>query len=285
MLVDPGTRIGAVHLTVAALGRLVPFYEACLGLAVRQRDDRTAWLGAGGPDLLVLHESPTARRVAGTTGLYHFAVLVPTRRDLARSLRRLIDTGVTLQGVADHGVSESLYLSDPEGNGIEICRDRARADWPVVDGQLRMGTDPIDLDGLLSELDAEGGAPPVAGMPAGTTIGHVHLQVADLEAAEQFYAGTLGLTLTQRFGRSASFFGAGGYHHHVATNIWAGAGAPPPPPDALGLDHFEIVLNRSGRFNDRQLYPGNLSQGDLSRGDLGLVRDPSGNAMRFVEAD
>jgi catechol 2,3-dioxygenase len=273
MAIDPGARIGAVHLTVADLGRLVSFYEARLGLTVRQRDNRTAWLGAGGAggaDLLVLHESPMARRVPGTTGLYHFAVLVPTRRDLARSLRRLVDTSTTLQGVADHGVSEALYLGDPEGNGIEIYRDRPRADWPVVAGQLRMGTDPLDLDGLLSELEAEGPTSTEA-MPGGTTIGHVHLQVADLDAAEQFYAGTLGFELRQRFGRSASFFGAGGYHHHVAANIWAGAGAPPPPPGALGLDHFEIVLNRSGRFTDREIYPSDL------------LRDPSGNAMRFVD--
>ena len=279
MAIDPGARIGAVHLRVADLGRLVSFYEARLGLTVRQRDSRTAWLGAGGAggaggaDLLVLHESPTARRAPGTTGLYHFAVLVPTRRDLARSLRRLVDTSTTLQGVSDHGVSEALYLGDPEGNGIEIYRDRPRADWPVVAGQLRMGTDPLDLDGLLSELEAEGPTS-TAAMPGGTTIGHVHLHVADLDAAEQFYAGTLGFELRQRFGRSASFFGAGGYHHHVGTNIWAGAGAPPPPPGALGLDHFEIVLlNRSGRFKDREIYPSDL------------VRDPSGNAIRFVAAD
>ncbi len=271
MAIDPGARIGAVHLTVADLGRLVSFYETRLGLTVRQRDSRTAWLGAGGPDLLVLHESPTARRVPGTTGLYHFAVLVPTRRDLARSLRRLVDTGTTLQGVADHGVSEALYLGDPEGNGIEIYRDRPRADWPIVAGQLRMGADHLDLDGLLSELDAEGHAHDAAGMPPATTIGHVHLHVADLVATEEFYAGVLGFELTQRFGGSACFFAAGGYHHHVGANIWAGAGAPPPPPGARGLDHFEIVLNRSGRFKDREIYPSDL------------VRDPSGNTIRFVE--
>ena len=268
MAIDPGARIGAVHLTVADLGRLVSFYEARLGLTVRQRDSRTAWLGAGGPDLLVLHESATARRVPGTTGLYHFAVLVPTRRDLARSLRRLVDTSTTLQGVADHGVSEALYLGDPEGNGIEIYRDRPRADWPVVAGQLRMGTDPLDLDGLLSELEAEGPTSTEA-MPGETTIGHVHLQVADLDAAEQFYAGTLGFELRQRFGRSASFFGAGGYHHHVGANIWAGAGAPPPPPGAPGLDHFEIVLPPSMRSPQAS--------------EATMVRDPSGNAMRFVD--
>ena len=275
MAIDPGARIGAVHLTVADLGRLVSFYETRLGLAVRQRDSRAAWLGAGGPDLLVLHEAPTARRVPGTTGLYHFAVLVPTRRDLARSLRRLVDTRTTLQGAADHGVSEALYLGDPESNGIEIYRDRPRAEWPVVAGQLRMGTDALDLDGLLSELEAEGDTRDAASMPPATTIGHVHLHVADLAATEEFYAGVLGFELTQRFGQSAYFFAAGGYHHHVGANIWAGAGAPPPPPGALGLDHFEIVLPPKMGSLERNPYRAPFSE----------IRDPSGNAMRFVDGD
>jgi catechol 2,3-dioxygenase len=281
MPIDSGARIGAVHLTVADLDRQVAFYEACLGLTLRLGDDRTAWLGAGGEDVLVLHRDPSARRVPGTTGLYHFAVLVPARRDLARALRRLVDTRTSLQGVADHGVSEALYLADAEGNGIEIYRDRPREEWPMVGGQLQMGTDPLDLDGLLSEL--ESGERADEGMPAATRIGHVHLHVADLVATEQFYTGVLGFELTQRLGRSASFFAAGGYHHHIGTNIWAGAGAPPPPPGALGLDHFEIVLNRSGRFNDRPLeriiYPSD------STGSGDLVRDPSGNAIRLTERD
>ena len=260
MAIDPGARIGAVHLTVADLGRLVSFYEARLGLTVRRRDSRTAWLGAGGAggaDLLVLHESPTARRVPGTTGLYHFAVLVPTRRALARSLRRLVDTSTTLQGVADHGVSEALYLGDPEGNGIEIYRDRPRADWPVVAGQLKMGTDPLDLDGLLSELEAEGDARDAAGMPPATTIGHVHLHVADLVTTEEFYAGVLGFELTQRFGQSAYFFAAGGYHHHVGANIWAGAGAPPPPwpPRSVSLDEPYRVPRRIPNYIARVDFP------------------------------
>ena len=123
-MIDPGTTIGAVHLTIADLRRSVQFYEAHVGFTVHRRDDRTAWLGAGGSDLVVLSQCETAPRVRGTTGLYHFAILVPSRADLARALRRLVMTETVLQGAADHGVSEALYLSDPDGNGIEVYRDR-----------------------------------------------------------------------------------------------------------------------------------------------------------------
>ena len=158
-MIDPATRIGAVHLTISDLRRSVRFYETHLGFLVHRRDDRTAWLGAGGPDLLILSQCETAPRVRGTTGLYHFAILVPSRADLARSLRRLVATDTIMQGAADHGVSEALYLADEDGNGIEIYRDRPRDEWPMVGGQLRMGADPIDLDALLTEAGrADSGA-------------------------------------------------------------------------------------------------------------------------------
>ena len=238
-MIDPGTRIGAVHLTTSDLRRSVLFYEAHLGFVVHRRDDRTAWLGAGDHDLLVLSQSESAPRVRGTTGLYHFAILVPSRADLSRSLRRLVETGTVLQGAADHGVSEALYLADEDGNGIEIYRDRPRGDWPVVAGQLRMGADPLDLDALLAEA---GGAESGAGLARGTVVGHVHLHVSRLADAEAFYVGLLGFELMQRYGPSALFVAAGGYHHHIGLNTWAGVGAPPPPPGAVGLHHFVVSL-------------------------------------------
>ena len=238
-MIDPGTRIGAVHLTISDLGRSVRFYEAHLGFVVHRRDDRTAWLGAGGPDLLILSLCETAPRVHGTTGLYHFAILVPSRADLSRSLRRLVDTDTVMQGAADHGVSEALYLADEDGNGIEIYRDRPRAEWPVVAGQLRMGADPMDLDALLAEAkEVDSGA----GLAPGTMIGHVHLHVSRLADAEAFYVGLLGFALMQRYGPSALFVSAGGYHHHIGLNTWAGVGAPPPPSGAIGLRHFVVSL-------------------------------------------
>ena len=152
--IDPATRIGEVHLTISDLDRSTAFYTDQLGFRVRQRDKNVARLGAGGPDLLVLTQAPAAPRVRGTTGLYHFAVLLPGRPDLARSLRRLVETDTVLQGFADHGVSEAIYLRDPDGNGIEIYRDRPRDEWPRdPDGSFNMMTAPLDLRALLRELN------------------------------------------------------------------------------------------------------------------------------------
>src|SRR5262249_32409213 len=168
--IDPRTAIGAVHLTVADLGRSVRFYESHLGLKLHRSGERFSALGAGGSDLLVLSECEEAPRVRGTTGLYHFAVLLPSRVELARSLRRLIATDTLMQGFADHGVSEALYLADPDGNGIEIYRDRPRAEWPVAGGRLRMTADPLDLESVLHELEGREDSWP--GLARDATIGH-----------------------------------------------------------------------------------------------------------------
>ncbi|HEY6211922.1 MAG TPA: VOC family protein, partial [Vicinamibacterales bacterium] len=215
--IDPETRIGAVHLTVASLDASIRFYESHLGLVVHRRDGPTAALGvgaAGAPDLLRLSECERAPRVRGTTGLYHFAVLVPSRADLGRALRRLVETGTVMQGAADHGVSEALYLADVDGNGIEIYRDRPRAEWPFVQGQLRMGADPLDFDELRSAADDAAGSQ----LARETTIGHVHLHVSALDEAQRFYVDVLGFELMQRYGPSALFVSAGGYHHHIGLN-------------------------------------------------------------------
>jgi catechol 2,3-dioxygenase len=276
-VIDPATSIGGVHLTISDLERSVRFYESHLGFLVHRRDDRTAWLGAGGPDLLVLSQSETAPRVRGTTGLYHFAILVPTRADLARSLRRLVAAKTVMQGAADHGVSEALYLADPDGNGIEIYRDRPRSQWPYAGGQLRMGAEPIDFDELLAEPgEPEHGAP-----PAGTVVGHVHLHVARLDEAERFYVDVLGFELMQRYGPSALFVSAGGYHHHIGLNTWAGVGAPPPPPGAIGLRHFTIQLPSKAAL-DTVAARVSAAGMAIEPGEDGLlVRDPAGNAMKL----
>ena len=275
-MIDPGTTIGAVHLTISDLRRSVRFYETHLGFSVHRRDDRTVWLGAGGADLLVLTQCESAPRVRGTTGLYHFAILVPSRADLARSLRRLVATDTIMQGAADHGVSEALYLADEDGNGIEIYRDRPRDQWPIVGGHLRMGADPFDLDALLTEA---GRADSAAGLPAGTIIGHVHLHVSRLEDAHAFYVDLLGFELMQRYGPSALFVAAGGYHHHIGLNTWAGVGAPPPPPGAIGLQHFVVMLPDDaardsvvGRLAKAGIVPEPVEGGVL-------VHDPAKNAI------
>lgn len=238
--IDPGVSIGTVHLTVHDLPLELAFYRERLGLELIRQEQGRAVLGAGTRALLELHFDPEAQRARGTAGLYHFALLLPSRSDLANALARLISTGTSLTGVADHGVSEALYLDDAEGNGIELYRDRPRAQWPRVDGQLRMTTDPLDLGELLANAEADSGAP--ARIADGTVVGHVHLHVSHLEDSRAFYCDTLGFELMLRFGHSALFIAGGGYHHHFGLNTWLGVGAPSPPPGALGLRYFTVRL-------------------------------------------
>jgi len=276
--IDPAAHIGAVHLTISELDRSVRFYESHVGFTLHRREERTAWLGAGGADLLVLTECESAPRVRGATGLYHFAILVPARADLGRALRRLVTTDTVMQGAADHGVSEALYLADPDGNGIEIYRDRPRAEWPLIDGQLQMGADPVDVESLL----ADGSAGDGRGLAPGTVIGHVHLHVARLDAAHHFYVEVLGFDLMQRYGPSALFVSAGGYHHHIGLNTWAGVGAPPPPPGAIGLRHFDVPLPSPAARDDveRRLRAAGVDV-DPAADEL-IVRDPSRNVIHFT---
>ena len=272
-------RPGAVRLNVADLDRAQRFYEHAIGLRVLDRAAEAVRLGADGDTAVVeLVGRPDApRRPRGTTGLFHLAILVPSRADLARALRRVADTGWRLTGASDHLVSEALYLHDPEGTGIEIYRDRPREQWRFEDGQLQMDSLPLDLDGVLGELSAADTE--ATGMPPGTRIGHVHLNVAELSAAEDFYAGALGFDVTVRGYPGALFFSTGGYHHHIGVNTWAGEGAPAPPPGSLGLRWFEIALPGAPEFEQvgQRLRAAGF---DIERDGGGLrVADPSGNGI------
>jgi catechol 2,3-dioxygenase len=273
------TAVGPVELTVRDLDRSLDYYTQEIGLERLPGDDAgPVHLGAAGFPLLSLVENPAARTVRGTTGLFHFALLIPTRRDLGVVLSRLAATGTRLSGAADHGVSEALYLSDPEGNGIEIYRDRPREDWPREGGKLAMFTEALDLEALLDEVAGEPSRP---NLPAGTIMGHVHLHVRNLAEAERFYVGVLGFEEMQRYGPSALFVSAGGYHHRLGLNTWQGEGAPAPPPDATGLRHFVVRLpNRRslGQVEDRLRRAG-VPFESLDHGLF--LRDPSSNGMRF----
>ncbi len=275
--IDPAMTLGHVALTVSNLSRSIEFYRDVLGFQLREEAGGVAHLTAGGEDIVVLHENPQARQVRGTSGLYHFAVLVPSRLELAKSLKQLVETQWPLQGFADHLVSEAIYLPDPDGNGIEIYRDRPRADWPRLNGQIRMATDPLDIDGLMAELDGQ--AEPWNGLHRQTVLGHMHLHVGNLPQANQFYGGLIGLDLITRFGNSALFMSAGGYHHHLGLNTWAGVGAPPPPPDAIGLRYFTMKLPKPdevGIIADRARDAG----GSIEEYDEGLLlRDPFQNGV------
>jgi catechol 2,3-dioxygenase len=275
--IDPATSLGHVELTVADLGREIRFYEDILGLRVQQRDAGRASLGAGGSALLRLVERPNATRVPGTAGLYHFAILVRQRVELAQLVRRIAETRTPVQGMVDHHTHEAVYLADPEGNGIELAWDHPREQWPSWSDLYRLGNARLDVEGLFGELRSVEGQWP--GLPADTTMGHVHLHVGDLAAADAFYHGILGFDVKAKLGGSAEFVAADGYHHHVAFNLWAGVGAPPRPAGSQGLEHFTLVLPNEGELNrvlDRVRGAGVPIE---SSPEGSLVRDPSQNGV------
>jgi catechol 2,3-dioxygenase len=276
----PQTTVGEVQLYVADLQRSLAFYQNRLGFKLLGQEDGQAHLGAGTRRLITLIEKPNARHVPGTTGLYHFAVLMPSRRDLAHLLYTMAEQETEVQGAADHGVSEALYLADPDGNGIELYSDRHKNEWPRDDlGRLQMGSEELDIEDLVLEL--RGGLTPWQGLPEGTTIGHIHLQVSDLAETERFYRQVLGFEMTQRYGSGALFFSAGGYHHHVGANTWTSAGAPPPPPDAAGLRWFSLILPNQEVLEAtlKRLQDAGVDYETLPEGYL--VRDPSQNSILF----
>jgi catechol 2,3-dioxygenase len=279
LAIHPDTSMGTVRLTVSDVDRSREFYERAIGLRPSQLEHGGVGLGAdGGPALVELHGDPSAAPLDGRApGLFHLAILLPTRVDLAIALARLANARVALDGASDHLVSEALYLSDPDGNGIEIYRDRPREDWRVSEGELQMATLPLDLDSVLNELgDRSELAPHV---PADTRIGHVHLQVSDVEEAERFYSGLLGFDVTLRGYPDALFVSAGGYHHHLGLNTWHSAGSPPAAPGAIGLSNFEVVLPTSEELDRvlERVRAAGTEVADVPNGSL--ARDPFGNGV------
>jgi catechol 2,3-dioxygenase len=235
------TRLGAVRLQVADLARSLAFYEGVLGLRVLDRSGDAARLGAQGDDatLVELRARPGIRPAAsrGRLGLYHVAILLPDRPALGAFVRHLAERGVRA-GAGDHLVSEAFYLHDPDGLGIEVYADRPRGNWRRVARELMMATDPVDVAGLV----AAAGDRAWDGMPTGTTVGHVHLHVGDVAGAAAFYSEALGFDRTVWSYPGALFLAAGGYHHHLGTNTWAGPGARPPADDEARLLEWTIVL-------------------------------------------
>ena len=238
--ISPNITLGPVNLTVKNLDRSLVFYQQVIGFHLHQQNDNTASLGTKSTPLLSLVANSQAQRYPNTTGLYHFAILVPDRVALSMALHRIAKNKAQVQGFADHGVSEAIYLADPDGNGIEIYRDRPRSEWPFEGDQLKMVTDPLDVEALYSETDE---ATDNASLPNGTKIGHMHLYVRDIPEAEDFYHRVLGFNLIQRYGTSAAFLAAGDYHHHIGINTWAGLGASAPPQGSIGLRYFGLQLN------------------------------------------
>jgi catechol 2,3-dioxygenase len=274
----PETRLGAVELTVTDLGRSVPFYQEAIGLELHRTEDGKAVLGAGGDDLLVLVEEPEARRAGRHAGLYHFALLHPSRLELARAALRLAATQTPIQGASDHGISEAIYLPDPDGNGIELASDRPKEEWPDL-SVMSGGPDPLDLGALLETVAEEESQPVDPAM----TVGHLHLHVGDLDAAKRFYVDVVGFDV-MTYLPSAVFVAAGGYHHHVGFNTWRGPGVPPAPDGTVGLRHFTGVLRDEAELDAllTRAQAAGVDVEDTAEGPV--LRDPSGNALLFLTA-
>jgi catechol 2,3-dioxygenase len=248
--IHPATRIGTVYLRVADLENQLNFYRQMLGFQLHWRDENKAGLGAGGADLLHLTEEPNLRKYRGVTGLYHFAVLFPNRRELARAIARLIALKYP-NYPTDHIMTKTTYLDDPEGNGIELYTESPEdGTWTMANGQyitrradgsLSDGREPLDVNALLTHLKDEDRLD--VSIPPETRMGHIHLHVRDIDEAVDFYHGVIGFDVmgVVKSIRMA-FVSAGGYHHHIGLNTWQGEGAPPPPPDAAGLRYFAVEL-------------------------------------------
>src|SRR3989440_601910 len=269
--------IGAVGLKARDLSRLTDFYREAIGLDVLDRDSTTARLGAGGVTLLELEAAPNATPDdPRTAGLYHTAFLQPTRADLARWLVHVAHSRVPLTGASDHAVSEAIYLDDPEGNGIEVYRDRLPEEWRWSGDRIRMTTERLDLDNLAADT----GNTAYAGAPEGLRIGHIHLRVGDLDATQKFYCDIVGLNPTAGRG-GALFMSSGRYHHHVGSNIWHSAGAGKRDDDRAGLSWFAIEAADEAERDAvlAQLKAANVALGGSAQRPE--VRDPFGTRVRF----
>ena len=288
--IHPRTRLGPVHLKVANLEGQLAFYEQLIGFQTHWREGQEAGMGAGGEDLLRMTEIEATGRLPGRSGLYHFAVLLPDQRELARAIGRLLQARYP-NYPTDHIMTKTTYLDDPEGNGIELYADSPEdGDFGFADGVFYArradgtesnGREPLDLERQFSHLKP--GDRLDQPMPPGTKIGHVHLHVADLMAAFRFYQGVLGF---DDMGYSThfrmGFVSAGGYHHHIGMNTWAGEGAPPPPETAPGLRSFTIVVPSHDELLvlENRIKEAGLGA-DVKEEKL-LLRDPAENGLRII---
>jgi catechol 2,3-dioxygenase len=262
MSLPASAHMGAVELSVADLGRSLRYYEDAIGLSVLRRENGTAALGAGGRELLRLVEEPGAAPSHGYSGLFHFALLLPDRPSLGQWLAHAARERVQLTGASDHRVSEALYLRDPDRHGIEIYADRPREQWEGRVAQV-MGTLPLDLDDVVQAASEEQQAS-FAGLPDGTTMGHVHLCVGDVADTVGFYRDRIGMDVMAQLGDQAAFLSAGGYHHHLGTNTWESRGAGQAPSGTARLRSYTILV------------PG-LEQPEQ-------LEDPSGNTLLLEPA-
>ncbi|MBE3569648.1 MAG: VOC family protein [Bacillales bacterium] len=276
----PHTFVGQVDLKVAHLERSLVFYQTVIGFQILEQSKKKAILTADGKTPLVTIEQPenVIPKQPNRTGLYHFAILVPTRSDLAKVLLHFIQIGYPLQGGSDHLVSEALYLADPDGNGIEIYADRPSSTWNWNNGEVVMSTEPLDIESLL----AEGGDGVWKGLPADTVIGHIHLHVSELQKTESFYREGLGFDVVNRYRRQALFISTGGYHHHIGLNTWNGVGIPAPSENSVGLKKFSLVLPSDEARNQIIDRLQKIDASVTEENGVFVTKDPSGNQIQLL---
>jgi len=264
--------MGRVELSVSDLGRSVDYWQGTVGLRVLERGGGTASLGPGSEggesELVRLVEEPGAGSARGHAGLFHVALLLPERRDLARWLAHAAQSRTPLEGLSDHAVSEAIYLRDPDEHGIEIYADRPRELWEGRVMEL-MTTLPLDVDSLFAEVDE-----PRVELPAGTVVGHTHLCVAEIASTVDFYRDVLGFDLMAQLGPAAAFLSRNGYHHHVGANVWESRGAPPAPPGTARLLSAGIVVDDEADL----AAVADRAGAEVVDGSLELA-DPSGNRL------
>ncbi|SEI02135.1 catechol 2,3-dioxygenase [Halobacillus karajensis] len=276
----PITFVNHVKIQVQNLERSLHFYQEVIGLKVLKKTTNIAKLTADGENCILSLEgqenaSPKQR---GTTGLYHFALLVPRRSDLANIVRHFRTKGIQM-GSSDHLVGEALYLNDPEGNGIEVYVDRNPSEWKWKNGEVAMTVDPLDFSDLLRTGNLEESW---KGLPPGTIMGHIHLHVSQLEEAEEFYTRGLGFEVVNRFGEQAIFISAGDYHHHIGLNTWAGIGAPAPPINSVGLKSFTVILPDEEYRKNVVTRLEMMGATVTKENGVFMTADPSGNGIHLA---
>ncbi|MFZ7943636.1 MULTISPECIES: VOC family protein [Bacillaceae] len=273
---EPITFVGQVNIKVQNLERSIAFYEEVIGFKVLEQTERSANLTADGKTVLLSIEQPynVIPKQGKTTGLYHFALLLPKRSDLAKIVQHFMEISLRI-GSSDHLVSEALYLSDPDGNGIEIYIDRDPSEWNWENGEVAMAVDPLNFADLL----AGGKQQSWKGLPAGTVMGHIHLHVSELKKTEEFYIEGLGFQVVNRFGTQALFISDGKYHHHIGLNTWNGVGAPTPSPNSVGLQSFTLMLPNVERRNKIIAQLKNIGARVTEENGSFITSDPSGNRI------
>ncbi|MHC0037788.1 VOC family protein [Pseudoneobacillus sp. C159] len=273
---EPITFVGQVTLKVENLQRSLAFYKKVIGFKVLEQTDRSASLTADGKTILLSIEQPTnvVPKQGRTTGLYHYALLLPKRSDLAKIVQHFLEIGLRF-GSSDHLVSEALYLNDPDGNGIEIYIDRDPTEWNWSNGEVAMTVDPLNFQDLL----AGGKQQSWKGLPAETVMGHIHLHVSELKKTEEFYTKGLGFEVVNRYGAQALFISDGKYHHHIGLNTWNGVGAPTPAPNSVGLKSYTLMLANEDKRNKTVDQLKGIGATVTEENGSYVTSDPSGNRI------